>query len=268
MTHLRALAFALPCLLPLNAPAAETHDCLIEPAMVIAIGAPVEGVIEQIDAVRGTQVKKGDIIARLESAVERETLRIAEAEAASTYGIDLAQARVELAERQYERADKLVKRKAGTVADRDVAESELKAARVELLQAEERKVMSAMDRDRAQALLERRIIRAPIDGILLRRLIGPGEFAHSQAQIAQIASVTPLYVDVFLPTEFFNDIKVGQSAIVRPKEPIGGEYEATIQSIDQVFDAASDTFGVRLEMPNPEGILPGGVDCSLVVPTG
>ena len=269
MTQLRALAIALavPCLMPLQAQAETFHDCLIEPAMVVALGASAEGVIASIDAVRGTQVKKGDVIARLESVVEEETLRIATAQAETTYGVDVARARVELAQKQFERAARLVKRKAGTVADRDIAEAELKAAKIELLQAQSDQRMSAMERDRAAALLERRVIRAPMDGVLLRRLIGPGEFAHSQAQVVQIASVNPLYVDVFLPTSLYNDVKIGQVAIVRPKEPIGGAYEAQIQAIDQVFDAASDTFGVRLELPNPDNALPGGVDCTLELPT-
>lgn len=272
MTHFRALATVLaltaPCALPLAAQAEAYHDCLIEPAMVVAVGAPAEGVIESIDAVRGATVKKGDVIARLESVVEAETLRIAAAQAENTYGVEIAEARMDLAQKQFERAAKLVKRKAGTVADRDIAEAELKAAKVELLQAQTDRRMAAMERDRAAALLERRVIKAPMDGVLLRRLIGPGEFAHSQAQVVQIASVNPLYVDVFLPTSLYNDVNVGQVAVVRPKEPIGGEYEAEIQAIDQVFDAASDTFGVRLELPNPGGALPGGVDCTLEIPTG
>lgn len=268
MTRLRALAFTMPCLLAATAGAEEIHDCLIEPAMVVEIGAATEGVIEEINAERGAKIEKGQIIARLQSNVEEESLRIAERRAESEYGVALAEARVDLAQKQYERAASLVERRAGTVADRDIAEAELKAAQVELLQAKEDKVMSAMERDRAKAVLERRLIRAPIDGVMLRRLIGPGEFAHSQAQVAQIASVDPLYVDVFLPTSTYNEISIGQRAIVRPKEPIGGTYEATIEAIDQVFDAASDTFGVRLELPNPGGKLPGGVDCTLELPTG
>ena len=271
MTHLRTLTAISALILglaPLTAQAAETHDCLIEPAMVVALGAPAEGIIESINAVRGTKLKKGDVIAQLESVVEKETVRIATARAENTYGVDVAAARVDLAQKQYNRAAKLVKRKAGTVADRDIAEAELKAAKIELLQAQSDQRMASMELERAQALLERRTIRAPMDGVLLRRLIGPGEFAHSQAQVVQLASVNPLYVDVFLPTSVYNDVKVGQTAIVRPKEPIGGEYEAEIQAIDQVFDAASDTFGVRLELPNPDNKLPGGVDCSLEIPTG
>lgn len=241
------------------------HDCIIEPAMVVEVGSAVEGIITQIDAERGKQIRKGDVIARLDATVERETLRIAEALAQSQVDIDIAKARVTLLEKTVERARTLLRRNAGTQVDLDVAEAELVTAKLEVARAEENHMMNQMERDRAAATYERRVVRSPIDGVLLRRLIGPGEFIHSQAQVAQIANVDPLYVDVFLPTALYNDVAVGQLAIVRPAAPIGGTYEAEIKSIDQVFDAASDTFGVRLELPNPGQALPGGVDCSLTL---
>jgi len=36
-------------------------------------------------------------------------------------------------------------------------------------------------------------------------------------------------------------------------------------AVDQVFDAASDTFGVRLKMDNPEGKLVAGIDCKIEI---
>lgn len=270
MLSLRQLAAAVPLLvLPALASAEEYHDCVIEPFMVVEIGAAVEGVVATFEAERGKLMKKGDVIARLDSRVEQESMRISEAQAASQVGINIAEARLELAEKQAERQRELVKRKAGTVADLEIAEAELKTAVMELERAREAHMMDGLERDRMREIVERRVIRAPMDGVLLRRLIGPGEFAHSQAQIAQMAAVDPLFVDVFLPTEVYNDVKVGQMATVYPAAPIGGVYQAEISSIDQVFDAASDTFGVRLVLENPEGKLPGGVDCTLsLTPSG
>jgi len=41
-------------------------------------------------------------------------------------------------------------------------------------------------------------------------------------------------------------------------EGLGGQHTATVKVIDRVFDAASGTFGVRLELPNKRGSVPGG----------
>lgn len=260
LAALAASGIAMPAV------AQEYGDCVIEPFLVVEIGSPVEGVVERIEASRGTFVREGDPIAWLDSSLEHETVRLAEARAASRTGIDIAVARVELEQKEAARAREAIERNIGTQVDLDIAEAELLTAELELVQAEENQMLTGLERDRAQVVLDRRTVRSPIDGIILRRLIGPGEFAHSQAQLAQIAQMHPLHVDVFLPIEIFNEVRVGQVATVLPAEPIGGSYEATIDAIDQVFDAASDTFGVRLKLPNEDFSLPAGVDCAISLP--
>ena len=47
-------------------------------------------------------------------------------------------------------------------------------------------------------------------------------------------------------------VTVGMSAMVKPEEPIKGEFPAKVTVVDKVVDAASGTFGVRLELPNPD----------------
>lgn len=261
---------ALPILLLAAFPAVaqESHDCVIEPFLVVEVGSPVEGVIAEIDVPRGAPVKKGQILARLESSVEEATLRMAEANARSTVELDIGRSRIELLQKEVERGRGLAAKKITSASALDTVESELQQAQLELRRAEQNIELAALDRDRARTQLERRVIRSPIDGIILRRLIGPGEYVYSQAHVAQLAKLDPLYVDVFLPTELYDQIRVGQVATVRPAQPIGGEYQAEVTAIDQVFDAASDTFGVRLNLPNPGNRLPGGVDCELVLPVG
>lgn len=265
---LRATAATLLALPPAaQAQEGRFSDCIIEPAMVVELGSPVEGIVERIEAGRGTRVQVGDPIAWLESSIERESLALAAARAESRIGVRIAEARLDLERKEVERARELVRRDIGTASDLDIAEAELLTSQLELERAMEEVTLSQLELSRAQAVLERRVIRSPIDGIILRRLIGPGEIVHSQAQIAQLADIDPLYVDVFLPTALYNAVRPGQEATVFPAEPIGGSYRATILTIDQVFDAASDTFAVRLELPNPDLSLPAGVDCAIRLDT-
>ena len=61
---------ALPA--PLPAPAElrrvrAAHDCLVEPFMVVQVGSPVDGVVEEVTVDRGDFVKKGQVVARLEA---------------------------------------------------------------------------------------------------------------------------------------------------------------------------------------------------------
>ena len=70
-------------------------------------------------------------------------------------------------------------------------------------------------------------------------------------------------VEVFIPTQFYGEVNVGDRALVQPEEPIGGIHSAIVIVVDPVLDAASGTFGVRLELPNPEQLLPAGLKCKI-----
>ena len=50
---------------------------------------------------------------------------------------------------------------------------------------------------------------------------------------------------------------------VMPEEPIGGVKTATVVIVDRMIDAASGTFRVRADLPNPELALPGGLRCQV-----
>ncbi|CAN0204246.1 unnamed protein product [Phaeothamnion confervicola] len=42
---------------------------------------------------------------------------------------------------------------------------------------------------------------------------------------------------------------------------VAGSFRARVTLVDKVIDAASGTFGVRLELPNPGGRVPAGIKC-------
>ena len=82
--------------------------------------------------------------------------------------------------------------------------------------------------------------------------------------IVQLAQIDPLNVEVFAQVDLLEFIKVGMVAKVRPKRPGGGVFDARVTIVDRVLDAASGTFGVRLELPNPEYRLSAGLKCKVV----
>ena len=50
---------------------------------------------------------------------------------------------------------------------------------------------------------------------------------------------------------------------MHPVPPVGGTYTAEAEVVDPVIDAASDTFGVRLILPNPHHTIPAGIRCTV-----
>ena len=101
--------------------------------------------------------------------------------------------------------------------------------------------------------------------MVVERFLSPGEYVEDQP-ILQLAQIHPLYVEVFAPVEMLGKIKVGMRAKITPQEPISGVYKARVKIVDRVVDAASGTFGVRLELPNPKYRLPAGLKCKVTFP--
>ena len=67
-----------------------------------------------------------------------------------------------------------------------------------------------------------------------------------------------------LPRAGYESVKLGQPVDVITEQPAGGRYKAIVKVIDKVFDAASGTFGVRLELANPGAKIPAGDKCKAV----
>ena len=149
----------------------------------------------------------------------------------------------------------------GAAQDVDNAQADYNVAKQEVELAKLNHLMAGIELQRAEADLALRTIRSPIDGVVTQRSIGPGEFFHQDSVIVTIARVDPLNVETYLPVRYYKLIKVGDVASVYPSDPVGGERKAKVTVVDSVFDAASGTYGVRLELPNADHDLPGGLRC-------
>jgi RND family efflux transporter MFP subunit len=223
----------------------------------------VEGVIESVPVQRGMAVRKGQTLAFLSSGPERAALQLARSRAANEGELKSAEARVDLTRKKFERADELLKKNFVSANARDEAEADYRLALEQLRVARENRRLAELDVKRAEEVLAQRQIRSPVNGIVVEVMLRPGELTSSNQKdpIIKLAQVDPLNVELVLPVSAFGRIKTGQLAWVMPEAPVGGKYPARVEVVDQVFDAASGTFGVRLTLPNPERKIPAGLKC-------
>jgi RND family efflux transporter MFP subunit len=238
-------------------------DGLIEPRMAVKVGSGVYGVIDTITVDRGDMVKAGQVIATLQSGVERAAMELARARAEMNATINEKKAEMEFATRNQERLRDLYEKKALPLNDWDDAETKRILAELQLAEAVENKKLAEMEFKRAAEVVNRMIIKSPINGVVVERLLSPGEYIENQA-ILKLAQIDPLYVEVIMPVKMLGSVKVGMKGIVKPESPVGGLYTAKVIVVDRVVDAASGTFGVRLELPNPDYRLPPGLKCKVV----
>jgi RND family efflux transporter MFP subunit len=253
--------FLLPMLILAGPAVAKDYACLIEPEQLLKLAAPVQGVVDSVTVSRGDRVRKGQLVAELASDVEQADVAIARLRAVNDTAIAAAQAKLDFAKAEFSRRERLLNNSFGGAAELDKARSEEKEATAKLREAVIDLNLEKLQAQRAEALLSQRRISSPVDGIVTERTLGPGEFLNDQQHILTIAQMDPLKVETFLPTSVYGQIKVGQSAEVMPEAPVSGVYPAKVVVVDQVFDAASNTVGVRLELPNPDFRLPAGIHC-------
>lgn len=242
---------------------AAEYDCLIEAYETVDVRAPVEALIAAIPVRRGDLVQRGQVIVQLESAAERAALDLAKARAAAQGELKAAEARLELARKKYERAEQLHKQNFISSTARDEAEAEFKLAGEQVRQATEAKELAVLDAKRSYEVLNMRTLRSPFAGIVIDKFQSPGEMATTNINqpILKLARIDPLHVEVVLPVASYGGIKVGMKGSVVPEKPLQGAWSARVKVVDRIVDAASGTFGVRLELPNPKGSIPAGVKC-------
>lgn len=240
-------------------------DCLIQPQSSVTVSSAVEGVVEEVLVDRGDFVEKGQVLARLQADVERAAVEIATARAKNLAGEKAASVRLEFANRALDRSHNLQDRDVLSTKEMDEVESAKDLAETEVLEANETRRIAKLEQQRAQAVLDLRTIKSPVKGVVVERILSPGEFADPP-QLLELAEIDPLRVEVFAPISYLQQVEVGMTAEVLPEAPVGGSHSATVTVVDRVVDAASGTFGIRLELPNPDFALPAGLNCRVRFP--
>ena len=216
----------------------EDLDGLIEPYEVVEISSRVPGILDEVAVERGDLVEKDQVLARLKDSLEK-------------IAVKLARARVEFNMRRSERNEELYQAQLVSIHEKDELETEI--------------LINKMQVEEAVEHLAMRTIRSPIQGVVVERSRAPGESVGADP-ILTIARINPLNVEVIVPVERFGTIVKGMRVEVRPEAAVGGMYVGEVVIVNQVIDAASGTFGVRVELPNHDYKLPAGLKCKVRFP--
>jgi RND family efflux transporter MFP subunit len=247
---------------------AATFECLIQPNQVIDVRSRAEGLISKVYVQRGDAIKAGQVLVELESSAERSAVAAAKYRSEMGGRVRAAQERVQYASTKAMRTSELSKQHFVAAQARDDAQAEMLVAQAELIDAQENQQLAHLDYLHQVDLLNLRTIKSPFDGVVMDRMLNPGDLTQYGTEtkpILKIAQIDPLRVEVVLPLDYYRKLKIGMSGEVVP-EHLGGRYPARVKVIDKVFDAASGTFGVRLTLPNGQHAIPGGIRCQVDFP--
>ena len=208
----------------------------------------VEGRLEWVAEV-GASIAEGEVVARLDDALLRQSL--AEDEAA----VARVRARLTYLDAQVKRLERLVTQNTATrsrfeeaVAERGVARSELNAARARV----------ALTRER----LERTRIKAPFGGVVTERMKHGGEWAKSDEAVVRIVDAGALEVQTWIPVAALEFVREGSELAL---ETNPGKTTGRVRTIVPVGDNRSRLYELRVRIDGRSW--PVGQDLRVAVPT-
>ena len=121
-----------------------------------------------------------------------------------------------------------------------------------------------------QAQMDKLIIVAPLDGVVLTRLVEPGEVVAPGATLLTIGPLEELIITVYIPEDQYGTINLGQTVLVSVDSFPGETFEATViriadqaeftpRNVQTQEDRRTTVFAVELGIDNPDGKLKPGM---------
>lgn len=230
-------------------------DAVIEAVRQATVAAQLSGTVTQILVDAGDRVKKGQVLARIDT---RDTDAQVAAGRASVAQADaqLTQARLNL-----ERTQSLLEKSFVSRAALDQAESNLKAAQAAADAARAGNTQADTARSHAE-------LKSPIDGVVTRRLMEPGEVAAPGRGVVAVHDPAALRAVGNLP-QFVLPKTVGATRATVELPQLGRTLEAARVTILPATDARLLSTQIRADLPmgDTPGVTPGAA-AKILIPVG
>ena len=239
--------------------------CLITPELVVDVGSPVVGIVARMKVRLGDEVHVGQPLVVLRSDVEDAGQQAAKARSTIDADVRAAEARLELAQQRWVRAKALQEQGFVSPQATEQARAESEVAMQKLRQAKGLQRVSVSELGVAQAQVGQRTVRSTINGVVVERYINSGERVEDKPML-RLAKLDPLRVELVMPSSRYGSVALADQISVVPDLPGIAPVVASVTHVDPIIDAASNTFRVRLKLPNPGNKLPGGARCRVDLP--
>jgi cobalt-zinc-cadmium efflux system membrane fusion protein len=244
------------------------------------IRTPFSGRVTELVAKIGDKVKAGDPLFEIASpdVVQPQNDYIAAITASNK-----ARSQLNLAQIAETRSKGLYEGKAGPLKEWQQAAAALVGAENDMRSAEtaldaarhQLRIIGRTDAEIAtlqdKSAINRTVrIYAPIDGTVIARKVGPGQYVRSDASdpLYTIADLSTMWLKAFVPEMDIVHVRVGQQIEVRVTALPDRVFKARITAIGAASDVNTRRVVVRSEIPNPDGVLKSEMFASFKIATG
>jgi multidrug efflux pump subunit AcrA (membrane-fusion protein) len=256
----------------------------VEARETVQLGFQIGGRVSRVLAEEGQFVEQGQLLAQLDAADYQLGAEMAASDLAGARAVadkakagarlqEIEQARIafEQAKDEYKRMKTLYERHSLPANDFEKFEARYQATRQQLEQVkegartEDRRAADAQARKAAANLkLNRKRVtdtrlESPLRGVVLRRLVQPGEMVAAGHPALVIADLNPVRVRVGVPEGEIGKIAERQNATIRIPSMDGRTFQGRIELVGYAAEPSSRTFPVRVLVPNPRLELRAGM---------
>lgn len=226
---------------PSRGPAVEAvyGSGIVEPEVMVAIGPKVSGRLQELAVDEGDAVRKDAVLARLDGRDLAAT--VAEWES-----------RVRFGEAEFRRIEALSRRRLAAATDLDRARNELATA--------------SAARDRVREQLADMTLRAPDDGVILRREGEIGQLQRPGDTLFWFSCCGGLRVSAEIDEEDIPSVQPGQRVLIAADAFPERVFDGTVSEITPKGDPVARSFRVRIALPADTPLRVGmTADCNIIV---
>jgi membrane fusion protein (multidrug efflux system) len=196
------------------------------------VSTELGGIVSEVKFQNGGVAKKGDVLISLDTSSEEAQLRSAEAD-------------LELAQSNLQRARDLANRKVISKSELDAAESAFSQKKATV--------------DNMRSMVGKKEVRAPFDGQLGIRQVNVGQMINAGQQVVALTSLDPVYVDFALPQQELSKLSNGSEVHVHTDAVGGREFTGKLTAINSMVDAVTRNVSLQATLQNPDHVLRPGM---------
>jgi len=218
----------------------------LSPVVQSTVRSKVPGEVRRVLVREGEKVAQGQLLAEIDTADLQARLD------AQVAALEESKAKLSIATKNRDNGAQL--RKQGFISQNafDTTQSafEAAAAAVKSTEAQARLARNAMNDA---------VVRAPIEGIVARKAVNPGERVAVDGELFAIVDLARMEVEAPVPAAEIPGIRVGQAAMLRVDGFGNREFAGRLERVNPTTEQSSRSIKVYLSVSNREGLLRGGM---------
>jgi membrane fusion protein, multidrug efflux system len=235
----------------------------LAPKFQTDVKSQMKGLVREVYVTEWVPVRKGSVLAKLDAREEDVVLQKADADmAAARANLLAAETAGRRAEREYQRALKLKESGLMTQQNLDDALTGKEAAEAAIASARAQANAAEKGVHYADTRLSKMVIISPIDGVVSYRDVNVGDLVGemgAQKPLFRIVDNRILDLTVNVASRYLEKIQVGLPVTFTTDAFPGKDFTGKVSFINPVVNDTDRTVQVRIEVPNKDQVLKGGL---------